>query len=266
MTYIDPDDAARPDAEAVDDSERDDWADLQTSLVNLAGLVAASLDMEQMLERVASFAAHAIPGADGASVALLQLDGTRHRVDAIASSAPFVAEIDEIQLAVLDEGPCLTAALERRTVRADSLGGQRVWPRFGPRVGRLGVHSTLSLPLAISDELVGAINVYARGKGVFDEHAQRLGELFAAPAAVAVHNAYVLARARALTAQLERALSSRPVIDQAIGMLRARTGASTEDALARLREISQREHTKLVDVAQGVVNEAVRRAQARQSR
>jgi len=133
-------------------------------------------------------------------------------------------------------------------------------------VGRLGVHSTLSLPLEISDELVGAINVYARGKGVFDEHAQRLGELFAAPAAVAVHNAYVLARARALTAQLERALSSRPVIDQAIGMLRARTGASTEDALARLREISQREHTKLVDVAEGVVNEAVRRAKARQSR
>lgn len=266
MTDFYADGTDQREAAGAEDTGRDDWADLQLGLGNLAGLVAASLDMEQMLERVATFAALAIPGAEGASVALLQLDRTGHRVYAIASSAPFVAELDELQYVVLDEGPCITAALERRAVRADSLGAQRVWPRFGPRAGRLGVHSTLSLPLQVSDDLVGAINVYSRGKGVFDEHAQHLAELFAAPAAVAVHNAYVLARARALTAQLERALVSRAVIDQAIGILRGRTGDSAEGALARLREISQREHTKLVDVAESVVNEAVRRARARQSR
>ena len=99
-----------------------------------------------------------------------------------------------------------------------------MWPRFGPRVGRLGIHSALSLPLLLPGQVVGAINVYARGKDVFDDHAAELGELFAAPAAVAVHNAQILTQALALTVQLQTALSSRPVIDQAIGLLRGRTG------------------------------------------
>ena len=67
----------------------------------------------------------------------------------------------------------------------------------------------------------------------------------------------------ALTAQLQTALSTRPVIDQAIGLLRGRSGRSAEDAFAQLRAISQAEHRKLADVAQRIVDEAVRRARAR---
>jgi GAF domain-containing protein len=125
------------------------------------------------------------------------------------------------------------------------------------------VHSVLSLPLLLPDQVIGAINVYAHGKDVFDDHAAELGELFAAPAAVAVHNAQVLAQALDLTIQLQAALSSRPVIDQAIGLLRGRTGGTAEEAFARLRAISQRENVKLAVVAQRIVDEAVRRARAR---
>ena len=240
-----------------------DDADLQAGLDNLAGLVADSLGLPELLAEVASFAVGAIPGADGAGVTLLRLDRPDNIVAALAASAPFVAEIDEIQYVLLHEGPCITAALERRTVRSGSLGGEKMWPRFGPRVGRLGVHSALSLPLLLTDKVVGAINVYAHGKNVFDEHAVELGELFAKPAAVAVHNARLLADARSLTAQLQTALSTRPVIDQAIGLIRGRTGRSVEDAFAHLRAISQAEHRKLSDVAQQIVDEAVRRARAR---
>ena len=134
-------------------------------------------------------------------------------------------------------------------MRSGSLGGEKMWPRFGPRVGRMGIHSALSLPLLVPGQVVGAINVYAREKDVFDDHAAELGELFAAPAAVAVHNAKILAQALELAAQLQAALSTRPVIDQAIGLLRGRTGATAEEAFARLRAISQSEHTKLADVA-----------------
>ncbi|WP_306439420.1 GAF domain-containing protein [Mycobacterium simiae] len=84
------------------------------------------------------------------------------------------------------------------------LGGEKMRPRFGPRVGRLGVHSalslSLSLPLLVSGRVIGAIDVYAHGKDVFDEHAAELGQLFAQPAAVAVHNAQILAQAMALMA------------------------------------------------------------------
>ncbi len=247
------------------DETRADEADLQASLADLAGLVTGSRSLDDVLESVAVFAANAIPGADGAGVTLLRVDQPTHRVEALAASHSFVAEIDQMQYVDLGEGPCITAALEGRTVRSGSLGGEQMWPRFGPRVGRLGVHSVLSLPLLLPGQVVGAINVYARAKDVFDDHCAHLGEQFAAPAAVAVHNAQVLARAQELTLQLQTALSSRPIVDQAIGLLRGRNGGTAEEAFARLRELSQAEHTKLVVVAERLVDEAVRRARARHS-
>jgi GAF domain-containing protein len=240
-----------------------DAADLRAGIDDLAGLVAGSLGLPELLTEVSTFAVHAIPGADGAGVTLFRVDRVDNMVEALAASAAFVAEIDEIQYVILQEGPCITAALERRTVRSGSLGGEKMWPRFGPRVGRLGVHSALSLPLLLSDQVIGAINVYAHGKDVFDEHAAELGELFAKPAAVAVHNAQILTHALALTAQLQTALSTRPVIDQAIGLIRGRSGRSAEEAFTQLRAISQAEHRKLAEVAQHLVDEAVRRARAR---
>ena len=240
-----------------------DAADLQSGIDDLAGLVAGGLGLPELLAEVATFAVRAIPGAEGAGVTLLRVDRPGNMVEALAASDPFVAEIDEIQYVTLQEGPCITAALERRTVRSGSLGGEKMWPRFGPRVGRLGVHSALSLPLMLPDQVVGAINVYARGKDVFDAHAAQLGELFAKPAAVAVHNAQVLAQAVALADQLKAALSTRPVIDQAIGLIRGRSGQSADEAFAQLRSISQSEHRKLADVAERIVNEAVGRARAR---
>jgi GAF domain-containing protein len=243
-----------------------DAADLRAGIDDLAGLLAGSLGLPDLLSQVAAFTCRAIPGADGASVTLLRSDPTDSGVAALAASAPFVADIDEIQYKTLGEGPGITAVRDLRPVRSGSLGGEKAWPRFGPRVGRMGVHSVLALPLRVPDRVVGAISVYAHGKDTFDEHAEELGELFAKPAAAAVHNAQVLAEALALNVQLRKALSSRPVIDQAIGIIRGRTGRTAEDAFAQLQSMSQSEHRKLADVAAHVVDEAVRRAAARNGR
>jgi len=115
-------------------AEQADAADLQSAIGELAGLAAGSLGLPELLAEVATFAVHAIPGAEGAGVTLLRLDRTENIVQALAASAPFVAEIDDVQYVTLQEGPCITAALERRTVRSGSLGGEKMWPRFGPRV------------------------------------------------------------------------------------------------------------------------------------
>jgi GAF domain-containing protein len=240
-----------------------DVAGLRASLDDLAGLVTEGLSLDEVLGRVAKFAVHAVPGADGAGVTLLRTDRAENLVEALAASHPFVAEIDEIQYVGVNEGPCITAALEQRTVRSGSVGGDPLWPRFGPRVGRLGVHSVLSLPLLLPGQVVGAINVYARAKDAFGDHAAGLGETFAGPAAVAVHNAQILTRALMLTAHLEIALSRRPIIDQAIGLIRGRSGVTAEEAMIKLRAISQQEHQKLHEVAQQMVDQAVRRAAAR---
>ena len=228
-------------------------------------MVGSTLTLPDLLTQVATFAVQAIPHADGAGVTLFRKDRPGEHAQTLAASAAFVAEIDALQYQTLQEGPCITAADERHTMRSGELSEEPRWPRFGPRVGRLGVHSVLSLPLLIPDDVVGAINVYSHRKDAFDDHAAELGELFATPAAVAVHNAHALLQAKQLAMQLQTALGSRAIIDQAIGILRARSGLTEDSAFERLREISQTEHTKLAVVAQHVVDEAVRRAHARRA-
>jgi GAF domain-containing protein len=240
-----------------------DRADLHASLAGIARLVVGTYTLEELLGRVARFATLAIPGADGAGVTLWQPERPDIALETLAASADFVREIDEIQYAVVDEGPCITAARELRTVRSADLDEEELWPRFGPRVAAMGVHSALSLPLIVRERVVGAINIYAFERSAFDQRAAEVGELFAAPAAVAVHNAHVLAAILASTQQMQKELSTRPIIDQAIGLVRARTGASTDDAFAELQRISQREHTTLTAVAQRIVEQAAARAKSR---
>ena len=247
--------AAEPAGGDVPDA---DQVDLRTALAGLSRIVTGTASVTGLLEQVARFGTHAIPGAEGVGVTLLEAG----RSDTVVASAEFVRAVDDIQYALM-EGPCVTAAADRRTVRSGSLGDDPLWPRFGPRVASLGVQSALSLPLLVDDLVVGAMNVYARERDVFDEKAADLGELFAAPAAVAVRNAQVLEQAQRAAAQLQTALSSRAVIDQALGILMSRRGSTAGEAFASLRWMSQHNNVKLHSVAQNIVDEAVRRARAR---
>jgi GAF domain-containing protein len=234
---------------------------LRGSLASLARLSLGHLELAATLEHVAAFAVDAIPGADGAGLTLFH----DHASSTIVASAPFVHEIDAIQYGI-GEGPCITAAAEARTVRSGSLGTDALWPRFGPRASELGVHSVLSLPLQVPDGVVGAMNVYAHAPDAFAQRAVELGERYAQPAAVSVQNARALAQARTLAEQLSTALTTRPVIDQAIGIIMSRSGIGADEAFAKLREVSQRDNRKLSVVAGQLVDEAVRRARVRRRR
>lgn len=235
-----------------------DQADLSAAFNGLSQLALGAQSLEEALTRIATLAVRAIPGADGGGLTMLE----EGRPDVMIVSAAFVRAVDDAQYGI-GEGPCIMAATTGQTIRSGSLGNDGNWPRFGPRARDLGVNSALSLPLVMDEEVLGALNIYAHDTEVFDDHAQELGELFSVPAAIAVHNARVLAQAQLLSAQLSAALTSRTVIDQAIGIIRSRSGGSSDDAFASLRTLSQNQNVKLVVVATAVVDEAVRRARAR---
>jgi hypothetical protein len=234
--------------------------DLQSSVAAMAQLTAQALSLEQTMTRVAEFAVTAIPGAEGAGVTLIEAG--RH--DTIVASATFVADVDAIQYGI-GEGPCISAAVGRTTVRSGSLGTESRWPAFGPRVEQIGVHSVLSLPLLLSDETlpaVGAINVYARPRDAFDDRAQELGELFAVPAALAVRSAQILAASRRATALLQSALPRQAMIDRAIGILMSRHGGNAEQAFAALTAISEQNNEHIADSARNLIEQAGRHDQA----
>jgi GAF domain-containing protein len=237
-----------------------DDAALRSSLAELSRLTLAAGDdgLRALLRNVATFAARAIPGADGVGVTML--GGAE--ADTLVASADFVSAVDAIQYG-LGQGPCVTAAADRRTVRSGALETDPDWPEFGPRTAALGVHSVLSLPLVADDVVVGAMNVYAHARDAFDPRAQRLGELFSVPAAVSVHNARALFQAHRLAGELQSAMDSRSVIDQALGVVMSRTGGTEKEAFDGLALRSQNLNLKLSALAQQLVDEAVRRAQSR---
>jgi GAF domain-containing protein len=243
--------------------EADD-VDLHAGLSGVAGLVAGGSGLIELLGQVAEFAARAIPGVDGAGVTVIDRCGDTLSVKAWAVTAQFVEDIDNLQHIDLKEGPCVTCMQTRRPTVSGSMGSDRRWPRLGGGVARMGVHSALALPMLVGDQLVGAINTFARSRDAFGEHAVELGSQFAGPAAVSVHNSQLLERAQQRTKQLQNALGTRAVIDQAIGIIRARSGVGEQAAFDRLVRMSQAENMKLHVVAERLVDEAVRRAVARQ--
>jgi GAF domain-containing protein len=241
-----------------------DEVDLHAGLIGVAGIVADAHQVSEILQDVAEFAVQAIPGADGAGVTLIRSGDHKPHIQAWAVTAAFVGEIDVVQYEDLGEGPCITCMDSRRPTVSGSLGSDTRWPHFGGRVARMGVHSALALPLTVGERVIGAINSYARSRDAFAEHAVRLGSQFAGPAAVSVYHAQLLASASERTDRLQRALKSRAIIDQAIGIIRSRSGLSAEAAFDRLTQLSQSENVKLHIVAEHLVEEAVRRARVRQ--
>ena len=235
--------------------------DLGASLADLARLPAARMGLEQLLNRVAQYAARAIPGADGVGLTLLE----EGEVSTVVTTNGFVRDVDALQRS-LQQGPCITAVREGTAVLSGSLGDDPRWPEYGERAAELGVHSVLSLPLRTPDGVVGALNVYARPRDAFDEGAAQLAEAFAAPAAVAVQDAQVLEQARRLTARLQAALESRALVERAVGVLMCRSGLSATEASQRLRVLSRHDQHELVVLARNIVDEAVRRARSRPTR
>jgi GAF domain-containing protein len=239
-----------------------DEADLHAGLIGVAGLVAGARGLVDLLGDVADFATRAIPGVDGAAVAVLELHKDTPRVQTWAATAESVRHIDTAQYDELNEGPCITCIQSGRPTVSGSLGSDRRWPHLGGRVARMGIHSALSLPLILGDRVIGGIDTYAHARDAFGEHAVQLGVQFAGPAAVSVYNSQLLDHVQERMAQLQRALGNRAVIDQAIGIIRSRSGTSAEEAFDRLTRLSQTENVKLHVVAQRLVDESVRRAKA----
>jgi GAF domain-containing protein len=240
-----------------------DENDLHAALSGVAGIVSGGRGVVDVLRDLSEFAVQAIPGADGAGVTVADVQEVPV-AKAWAVTGDFIREIDSVQYHELHEGPCFTCMQTGRPAVSGSLGSDSRWLRFGGRVARLGVHSALAMPLLMDGEVIGAINAYAFARDAFDEHAVRLAAQFAGPAAVSVCNARVLSEARDRAERLARALSRRAVIDQAVGIIRSRSGVGAREAFEKLAKISQSENVKLHDVAERLVEEAVRRAASRQ--
>lgn len=227
----------------------DDGGDeLAHALVELSGLLVDEEPLPEVLRRVAELAVAVVPGCTGAGVTLMDGDTP----STAAHSDPRVLEVDKQQYAAGD-GPCLDAIRHRVINRVDVDQAEQRWPDFAERARTLGIHSFLAAPLVAGGRAVGSLNLYGEAPQAFEPLDDALVALFCAQASIALANARLYSTAVELNGQLEDAIASRAVIEQAKGMLMARHDIGADEAFALLRSWSQQRNRKLRDVAAEVV-------------
>jgi GAF domain-containing protein len=227
--------------------------DPRATFAELSKIMLGEQPLSATLERVAELAKKTISGAADVSVTLLQ-DG---EVASAAFTGPLAAQLDERQYES-GFGPCMDAATSGTTVTIDDTAHSARYPDFARAAARKGVRHTMSIGLPVQRQTIGALNVYGTDDTPFDEAKQELATAFASYAAVAVANAGVYATTATLAANLQRALDSRAVIDQAKGILMGRHGLAADAAFDLLSKESQLANRKLRDIAQDLVDEVQR--------
>ncbi|MGY1633506.1 GAF and ANTAR domain-containing protein [Geodermatophilus sp. SYSU D01186] len=231
--------------------------DPRAAFAELAKIMLGAQPLSETLSRIAGLAQQTIPGVADASVTLVQ-DGA---VSTISFSGPLAAHLDERQYEA-GFGPCVDAALSGRTIAIDDTADSDIYADFGRLAHRHGITHTMSVGLPVERRTIGALNLYGRDEGPFDETTADLATAFASYAAVAVANADVYANTVILAGNLQKALDSRAVIDQAKGVLMAQHGWSPEVAFDQLVRWSNSTNRKLRDIARDLV-EAVQQGQPR---
>ena len=214
----------------------------------MRALTAVSLvdrTLDDVLSELTHIARDGLPGTEATSITLIR--GGRAFTAAFAGEVSL--EADEMQYE-RGYGPCLDAGRAGLTFIIDDMRTEQRWPDYTRHVTELGVLSSLSVPLPFQGETVGALNNYSSQPGAFGEESVRLGEEVAALIAVAVANADALARASDAAANMQAAMRSRAVIEQAKGILMERHKVTADDAFGLLTRASQRTNTKLRDVAE----------------
>jgi GAF domain-containing protein len=224
----------------------------EESLVALAGILVAEQSLEKTLGQVLDLACAALSCGDDGGVTLLDREGPRTAV----ATSDAALRVDGFQYEAEGGGPCLDAYRSQQVLRIDSTAEDPRWPEFAEAAAEAGIMSTLSLPLVVAGDGLGALNIYCREENGFSEADEVLAMTFASYASVALANARVYWRTQRLAEQLEQALSTRGVIEQAKGIVIAEHGCSADEAFQLLVAASQRSHMKLHDVAAQLVERA----------
>ncbi|MBJ7338716.1 MAG: GAF and ANTAR domain-containing protein [Mycolicibacterium sp.] len=205
--------------------------------------VIALRKVEDVLADVTATAKELIPGVDVAGVLLV---GKARNFETLAPTNDLMFKLDELQMR-FNEGPCVEAALDEIVVRTDDFRDEPRFPKYAPEVVKLGVLSALSFKLYTADRTAGALNLFGYEPSLWDSEAESIGMILAAHAAAAI-------LASREGEQLQSALSTRDRIGQAKGIIMERFKIDDVRAFAMLRQLSQDTNTKLIDVAQRVID------------
>ena len=219
------------------------------SFVALADSLVDGFDVVDLLIGLTQSCAQIL---DIASAGLLLAD-QRRVLHVVAASSEATRDLELFQLQ-RDQGPCLDCYRTGTPVSVPDLSEQvDVWPSFARAALSAGFKSVHAVPMRLRDNVLGSLGLFGSRVGSLNEEDLRLAQALAHVASVSIVQNTILADAGAVTEQLQLALSSRVVLEQAKGSIAQRGDVSTDTAFEVLRRYARDHNQRLTDVASAVV-------------
>jgi GAF domain-containing protein len=222
----------------------------QEAFEQLARIALADSSMDTVMDKVAELTQRTVPGAHEVSVTLVEKGVAR----TVSFTGPLSLALDERQYAH-GWGPCLDSLDGAEPVLIDSMSTETRWPGWVVEARQHGAGSSLSMPVPLQREVAAALNIYSDREHAFDQSSVELATTFAGYAGVALTNMYHYEAQGVLAEQLQTAMHSRAVIEQAKGIVMGQRRCTAREAFDILTELSQSSNRKLRDVAQVVVDD-----------
>ena len=223
---------------------------LASIFVEVADTLVEEFDLIDFLHMLTDRTAGLV-GAAAVGLVLADKDG---HLDFIAGSTENVRLLELFQMQT-HEGPCLEAFhAGRPVVNVDLAGAVSRWPRFAPRATATGYKSVHAFPLRLRTQTIGALNVF--GGTVGDQLGDAdvpVVQAIADVAAIALLQERIIRRGEVLTEQLQGALNSRIVIEQAKGAVAQALGISVDEAFTRIRAYGRSHNRRLTDIAHTIM-------------
>ncbi len=220
---------------------------LQRAFGEYARALLGPYDIGRVLYRLTDHVVEVLD-VDGAGVSLAGDDGLAF----VTATDERTMRVEEHQ-AEIAEGPCHEAFDSLAPVTCDDLAADGRWKGFTPLAVEQGYGAIAGLPMPARDRAIGALDIYRDHPHAWSDEELHVAQLLADMAAGYVINARQLHETRELSEQLQRALDSRVVIEQAKGIIAAKNDVDVADAFERLRSHARSERRSLHEVAREVV-------------
>lgn len=228
----------------MNSSDRQVWR----AFVQLADTLTADFDIIDFLHNLAQ---HCVDLLGVSACGILLADHTG-RLNLVAASTE-QARLVELSQAQAAEGPCMDAYRTRAPVSCPDLAAARErWPDFAAAALSAGFAAVHALPMRLHEQAIGAMSLYSTQPAGLDAQTAELGQALADVATIGILHERTLRRREVITEQLQKALESRIMIEQAKGILAERLRVTVGEAFTLIRGYARTHNLKLADTARAI--------------
>jgi GAF domain-containing protein len=226
---------------------------LSDAFVTLADSLVADFDVAELLDRLVGYCVDLL---DVAAAGLLLAD-KRGSLQVVAASSETSRLLELFQLQH-DEGPCLDCYSTGTAITVPDLTlALDRWPVFAAEATAAGYRSVHTVPMRLRQEVIGTLNLFGPRPGALSQEGIRVAQALADVATIAILQERAVRHSELLAEQLQHALTSRIVIEQAKGVLAERGATDMGEAFRRLRRYARDTNTRLTELAAGIVDGTV---------